>query len=246
MAIKPDLETIKGCLLHDIIEDCDISSETIKKHFGETVAKLCEGVTKVSRLKYRGEERQIETLKKTFFAMSEDLRVIFIKLADRIHNIQTLHFHPRPDKQARIAKETLEIYIPIAEKLGLLQFQYLLENGCFRILHPVECNQIINYLDKPIFYRSSEKGVRALTKILKQDGLENFEVKGRLKSPYSVYKKLTQKVGELDIRKINDLLAFRITLDSIPNCYLAMGIIHNQYTPLVHKIKDYIVVPKPN
>lgn len=117
MIIRPDLETIKGCLLHDVIEDCDISADEIEKEFGPVVRKLCEGVTKVSTIKYRGEERQIETIKKTFFAMSEDLRVIFIKLADRVHNIQTLHFHPKVEKQMRIVNETLEIYVPIAEKL---------------------------------------------------------------------------------------------------------------------------------
>lgn len=244
--IHPDIESIQWCLLHDVIEDCDISAETIKQHFGETVMKLCQWVTKVSSLKYRGEERQIETLKKTFFAMSEDLRVIFIKLADRIHNIQTLAFHPKPEKQKRIADETIEIYIPIAERLGLNKFQYLLENGCFRILHPTEYNQIISYLNKPIFYRSAERWVMLLTKILSDDGLENFSIKGRLKSPFSIYKKLTQKIGEFDIKKINDILAFRIIVDGVPNCYLAMGIVHNTYTPLVHKIKDYIVVPKPN
>lgn len=250
MIINPDVETIKGCLLHDVIEDCNITAAEIKAKFGETVMKLCEGVTKVSGLKYRGEERQVETIKKTFFAMSEDLRVIFIKLADRVHNIQTLHFHPKPEKQQRIAKETLEIYIPIAEKLWLYQFQYLLENGCFRILHPVECDQIIHYLDKPIFYKSAEKGVQILTKLLYKDGLQDFEVKWRLKSPYSIHKKLKEKIKVSEvgqsINQINDLLAFRIVMDSVPNCYLTMGIIHNAYTPLVHKIKDYIVVPKPN
>lgn len=246
MAIKPDVETIKGCLLHDVIEDCNISWEEIEKQFGPVVRTLCEGVTKVAKIKYRGEERQTETLKKTFFAMSQDLRVIFIKLADRVHNIQTLGFHPSPEKQIRIANETLEIYVPIAERLGLYQFQYLLENGCFHILHPEECNQIISYLDKPLFYKSEEKGVHILTKLLKEDGLEHFIVKWRLKSPYSIYKKLTKKIWEMDLKKVNDLLAFRIITDSVPNCYLIMGIIHNSYTPLVHKIKDYIVVPKPN
>ncbi|MBP7007947.1 bifunctional (p)ppGpp synthetase/guanosine-3',5'-bis(diphosphate) 3'-pyrophosphohydrolase [Patescibacteria group bacterium] len=108
-------------------------------------------------MKYRGEERQIETIKKTFFAMSQDLRVIFIKLADRVHNVQTLHFHTKPEKQQRIINETLEIYVPIAERLGLHQFQYLLENGCFRVAHPQACHQIISYLDKPLFTSSAEK-----------------------------------------------------------------------------------------
>lgn len=246
MMIHPDCETIQWCLLHDVIEDCDITSEEIEKRFGKTVRTLCDGVTKVSKLKYRGEERQIETMKKTFFAMSQDLRVIFIKLADRIHNIQTLHFHTKPEKQKRIIDETLEIYVPITERLGLHQFQYLLENWCFRILHPQDAHQIISYLDRPIFVSSAERGCKILTKLLHSEWLKHFTIKGRLKSPYSIYKKLTQKIGSNDIKKINDILAFRIITDTIPSCYLIMGIVHNTYIPLVHKIKDFIVVPKPN
>ncbi|HMY81050.1 MAG TPA: RelA/SpoT family protein [Candidatus Absconditabacterales bacterium] len=246
MLINPDLYTIQGCLLHDVIEDCEITPQDIEKEFGSIVRTLCEGVTKVSKIKYRGEERQVETIKKTFFAMSQDLRVIFIKLADRIHNIQTLGFHSKPDKQQRIINETLEIYVPIAERLGLYQFQYLLENGCFYVQHPKECNQIISYLDKLIFKTSASKGIDILQDILIKHGISNTLIKGRLKSPWSIYRKLIQKVGSLDIKQINDILAFRIITDTIPNCYLIMGIIHNTYTPLVHKIKDYIVVPKSN
>lgn len=246
MTINPDIETIQWCLLHDVIEDCDISADDIEKEFGKVVRKLCEWVTKVSNIKYRGEERQVETLKKTFFAMADDLRVVFIKLADRIHNIQTLHFHPKQEKQERIANETLEIYVPIAERLWLGQFQFLLENWCFRILYPKECDQIIHYLDKPIFHKSAEKWIGILTKLLEKEWLTNFFVKWRIKSPRSIYKKLIQKVWDFDFKRINDILAFRIICDSIPNCYMIMGIVHNTYTPLVHKIKDYIVVPKPN
>lgn len=246
MVIHPDCETIQWCLLHDVIEDCDIEPWEIQSRFGKTVRTLCEWVTKVSKIKYRGEERQIETIKKTFFAMSQDLRVIFIKLADRVHNVQTLHFHTKPEKQQRIINETLEIYVPIAERLGLHQFQYLLENGCFRVAHPQACHQIISYLDKPLFTSSAEKWSAALTTLLQSEWLNHFTVKGRLKSPYSIYKKLTQKIGDDDIKKVNDILAFRIITDTVPSCYLIMGIVHNTYTPLVHKIKDYIVVPKPN
>lgn len=117
MDVTPDLPTIQACLLHDVIEDTIVSAEEIEKRFGEEVATLCEGMVKVSKVKYRGEERQIETLKKTFLAMGKDLRVIFIKLADRIHNIQTLQYHPREDKRMRIANETLKIYVAIAKRL---------------------------------------------------------------------------------------------------------------------------------
>ena len=246
MMIKPDVETIKWCLLHDVIEDCNISFQDIETLFWHTVAKLCEWVTKVSKLKYRWEERQVETIKKTFFAMSEDLRVIFIKFADRVHNIQTLWYHPTPEKRERIAHETLEIYVPIAERLGLYGFQYLLENGCFKILHPQECDQIMVYLDRSIFQKAEIKWVDVLTQLLQSEWLMDFHVKGRLKSPYRIYRKMSEKYNTNDLNSIYDLLAFRVLVDSVANCYLVMGIIHNKLTPLVHKIKDYIVVPKPN
>lgn len=246
MLIKPDAETIKWCFLHDVIEDCDISFQDIEKVFGTTVAKLCEGVTKVSKLKYRGEERQVETIKKTFFAMSEDLRVIFIKFADRIHNIQTLGFHPTKEKRDRIVAETLEIYVPIAERLGLYGFHYLLENGCFRVSNQQDCDQIIAYLDRPIFQKAETKWIQIITDLLQSEWLFDFHVKWRLKSPYRIWKKMEEKYNTSDINSIYDLIAFRILVDSVANCYLVMGIIHNKFTPLVHKIKDYIVVPKPN
>lgn len=246
MLIKPDAETIKWCFLHDVIEDCDISFQDIEKVFGTTVAKLCEGVTKVSKLKYRGEERQVETIKKTFFAMSEDLRVIFIKFADRIHNIQTLWFHPTKEKRDRIVDETLEIYVPIAERLGLYGFHYLLENWCFRVSNPSDCDQIISYLDRPVFQKAEIKWVQTISDLLQSEWLFDFHVKWRLKSPYRIWKKMSEKYNTDDIWSIYDLIAFRILVDSVANCYLVMGIIHNKFTPLVHKIKDYIVVPKPN
>ena len=245
MMIRPDIETIQWCLLHDVIEDTTISYDDILSIFGLTVAMLCEWVTKVSKLKYRGEERQIETVKKTFFAMSEDLRVIFIKLADRIHNIQTLYFHPDIEKQQRIAHETLEIYIPIAERLGLYQFHYLLENGCFRVLYPLDCSQIVSYLDTPSLTTAVDTGIQKLTASLTDQWFE-FVVKGRLKSPYSIWKKMSQKYKISDIKNIYDIIAFRVIVDTVASCYLAMGVIHTTTTPLVHKIKDYIVVPKPN
>jgi GTP pyrophosphokinase len=174
MSIKPDLNTIAACILHDVIEDTEYTYDDIKNKFNEDVAELCEGMVKVSKLKYRGEERQIETLKKTFFAFSKDLRVIFIKLADRIHNIQTLHYHPNPEKQARIAEETLQIYVPIAKRLGLYEFQSLLENGSFKILHPQEFSQIINYLDNKYIINSKiiSEGTKDIEKVLSDHGLE--------------------------------------------------------------------------
>ena len=134
MEIKPDLETIQTCLLHDVIEDCNVSEIEIEKEFGAEVAGLCEGMVKVSKIKYKWEDRHLETLKKTFLAMARDLRVIFVKLADRIHNIQTLYYHPNPVKRQKIAQETMKIFVPIAKRLWLYHYQLYLENWSFKVL----------------------------------------------------------------------------------------------------------------
>lgn len=148
MELQPDIASIQACILHDVIEDTPLTYDDIVHAFGEEVATLCEGLEKVSNIKYKGEDRKLETIKKTFLAMAKDLRVIFIKLADRIHNIQTLHYHPELEKQKKIATETMKIYVPIAKKLGLYHYQIYLENGCFRVLYPSECTRITHYLDK--------------------------------------------------------------------------------------------------
>lgn len=252
MKINPDVQSIQACLLHDVIEDTPITYEDIKEEFGEEVAYLCEWLVKVWKVRYNipkeeaWEIRQLETLKKTFLAMWKDLRVIFVKLADRIHNIQTLHYHPKEEKRRRIALETLKVYVPIAQRLWLSIFQWYLENGSFKILDEKEFYRIFNYVKKN--YGSSnyiEKWIYALEKLLKENNIKYFSVSWRLKSPYRIYKKL-EKYQTRDISKVNDILAFRIITDTIPNCYTILGIIHSKYTPLIKKIKDYIAVPKPN
>ncbi len=246
MSIKPDLDTICACILHDVIEDTSYTYDDIKNKFGQWVAELCEGMVKVSKLKYRGEERQIETLKKTFFAFSKDLRVIFIKLADRIHNIQTLHYHPNSEKQSRIARETLTIYVPIAKKLWLYEFQSLLENGSFKILHPEEFGQIISYLDNKYIINSTliNEWVDKLENILTDGNLQNIDVKWRIKSPYRIWQKLESHDRNFD--KIYDILAFRVIAKDIWDCYQVLWLLHNKFTPLDKRFKDYIAVPKDN
>lgn len=248
LTLKPDVVALQTCILHDVIEDTDITYEDIKAEFGNEVATLCEALVKVSKVRYHGEDRQIETLKKTFLAMASDLRVIFVKLADRIHNIQTLHFHPKEEKKIRIAQETLKIYVPICKRLGLYQFQLYLENGVFKILHPEEYQQVISYLKKkyPHADRDLIKGKIKLEKILRQNGITHFEITGRVKSPYRIYEKLTKKYNSLDFSKVLDVMAFRVVVDSIPECYNVLGIIHSTYNPLINKIKDYIAIPKGN
>lgn len=246
MELKPDLETIQTCILHDVIEDTDVTYDEIMQHFGKEVADLCEWLVKVAKVRYTWEDRQLETLKKTFLAMWKDLRVILVKIADRIHNIQTLHYHPKSEKRERIALETLKVFVPIAKKLWLYHFQTYLENGAFKILHPREFEYIVSYLNKQFgndLYVA--KGIKSLTKILYKWWLEHFEVEWRLKSPYRIFEKIHKKY-QMDLSSVMDVLAFRIIAPSVNYCYTALGIIHKSYTPLINKIKDYIAVPKFN
>lgn len=247
MEIKPDIASIQWCILHDVIEDTAITYEQMHKEFGLEVANICEWLVKVSKIKYKGEDRQIETLKKTFLAMAEDLRVIFIKLADRIHNIQTLQYHPKKEKQEKIANETLKIFVPIAKRLGLYQYQLYLENGCFSILHPEEFHSIVQYLKKiyPTKQRYVEKGVKTLEDILQKEGISWATIKWRLKSPYRIRQKI-MKWSARDYTQVLDTLAYRILTRDVAESYLCLGLIHKYYTPMIKNIKDYIAVPKFN
>lgn len=248
MTLKPDATTIQTCILHDVLEDTDVSYEELKSEFGEEVANLCAWLVKVSKVRYHGEERQIETLKKTFLAMASDLRVIFVKIADRIHNIQTLHFHPKEEKKQRIALETLKIYVPICKRLGLYQFQLYLENGVFKILYPKEYQQVIEFLKTsyPKASKSILNGIDSLKRLLDQQWVHYQSVKGRVKSPYRIYEKLMIKYQTLDFSQVFDVIAFRVVVDTIWDCYNVLWIVHSAYNPLINKIKDYIAVPKSN
>lgn len=221
MTMKPDLPTIQTCIMHDVIEDTDITYDEVKKHFGKEVADLCEGLVKVAKVRYSGEERQLETLKKTFLAMGQDLRVIFVKLVDRIHNIQTLHFHPKEEKRQRIAEETLKIFVPIAKRLGLFHYQQFLENGAFKILYPKECEKIFTHLERMLGAHDTvtTKGVEKIKNLLTQEQIKDVHIIGRIKSPYRIFEKLRIKYGSMDISKVTDLLAFRIIAKSIGDCY---------------------------
>ncbi|MCX6822871.1 MAG: RelA/SpoT family protein [candidate division SR1 bacterium] len=248
MEIKPDLETIQTCLLHDVVEDCNVSIDVIEKTFGNEVAVLCEGMVKVSTIKYKGQDKHLETLKKTFLAMAHDLRVIFVKLADRVHNVQTLQYHPNPVKREKIALETMKIFVPIAKRLGLYQYQLYLENGSFKVLHPEAFQSIFDYLKKYFGEgeKYTEKGMKILTDLLTKEGIKDFQIKGRIKSPYRVFEKLENRYQSQDIGNVMDLLAYRIVTKTVADCYMVLGIMHKYYTPLIKKIKDYIAVPKFN
>lgn len=248
MDLKPDLQSIQTCLLHDVIEDCTVTKEEIEKEFGSEVATLCEWLVKVSTIKYKWEDRQLETIKKTFLAMAKDLRVIFVKLADRIHNMQTLQFHPQKEKRDNIANETMKIYVQIAKRLWLYHYQVILENACFKNLYPSEFEKVSSYLKKR--FSSADRQIKRWTTLiesmLKKEWVSNFSVKWRVKSPYRIWEKMHDKYNTTDISNIMDLLAFRVITDSITDCYTVLGIIHKYYTPLIKKIKDYIAVPKFN
>lgn len=248
MHMKPDLETIQTCLLHDVIEDCNVTQKEIEKEFGEEVGQLCEWMVKVSKIKYKWEDRHLETLKKTFLAMARDLRVIFVKLADRIHNIQTLCYHPNPSKRQKIAQETMKIYVPIAKRLWLYHYQLYLENGSFKALDEESFTNIFDYLKKYFGEgeKYTERGIKTLTNLLKEEGIENFDVKGRIKSPYRVFEKLQNRYKTTEISNVMDLLAYRVVTNTVSDCYMVLWIIHKHYTPLIKKIKDYIAVPKFN
>ena len=248
MDLKPDLESIQTCLLHDVIEDSIVTKEEVEKEFWHEVATLCEGLVKVSKIKYKWEDRQLETIKKTFLAMAKDLRVIFIKLADRIHNMQTLKFHPEKDKRDNIANETMKIYVPISKILWLYHYQVTLENSCFKILEPEEFEKITKYLKKWFSWTDKyiKKWILTISKLLQKEWLKDFSVKWRIKSPYRIREKMENRYQTKDITSIMDLLAFRVITNDIWSCYSTLWIIHKYYTPLIKKIKDYIAVPKFN
>ncbi|MBI2448447.1 bifunctional (p)ppGpp synthetase/guanosine-3',5'-bis(diphosphate) 3'-pyrophosphohydrolase [Candidatus Microgenomates bacterium] len=239
-----DTETIAAGLLHDVPEDTPHSLEEIKKEFGANIAFLVSGVTKLGQLKYRGQERETESLRKMFLAMAEDIRVVLIKLADRLHNMQTLQFLPEA-KRERIARETLEIYAPIADRLEMGEFKGELEDLAFQYLHPEEYRKLL--ADSAPFYKNlteylEEIKPEILAK-LKEDDLAPISMGSRTKHLWSLYKKM-QKEGGLD--KVYDIAALRLIFHEVDECYQALGIIHTMFRPLPGKIKDYIAVPKPN
>ncbi len=243
---KLDAETIAAALLHDTREDCEISANELERVFGAEVAFLVEGVTKLSTVRYHGVQRKIESLRKMFLAVAQDVRVVLIKLADRLHNMETIRFI-RPDKQHRIALETLEIYAPIAYRLGMGALKGKLEDLSFPIVHPEEFAWIKKESDKrvPEGERYLEDEVRPLlTDAFQKEHITPFFIDARKKHLYSLWKKLLRY--DMDMERMTDLLAMRIVVGNIEECYRVFGIIHQLWKPLPGRIKDYIALPKPN
>ncbi len=243
--VKADLNTVIAGLLHDIPEDTNISLREIAKNFGKETAGLVEGITKLSKIKYRGIERYAESLRKMFLAMSQDLRVILIKFADRLHNLRTLDALPE-EKQKRIAQETLEIYAPIAGLLGVWHLKWQMEDMCFKYLYPDEFKKIeYKYEVEKKVERNQfiQKVKNILGQKLKEADIK-YNIESRFKHLYSIYQKMQRKDRKFD--EIHDVFALRVIVDTIPECYKVLGIIHSLWKPKSSRIKDYIAVPKPN
>ncbi|MDD5152833.1 MAG: RelA/SpoT family protein [Candidatus Pacebacteria bacterium] len=243
--IQMDATTIAAGLLHDTIEDGKVPAKTIEKEFGKTICFLIEGVTKLGKLKYRGAERHVESLRKFFIAMSEDIRVLLIKLADRLHNIQTLEHVPE-EKRKRIAIETLEIYARLADRLGMGKWRGVFEDAAFPYAYPEDYEKVVTTI-KSIRVADEEyakKIHRSIQKELAKSGIQDAKVDYRVKSLFSLWRKLQRK--DMDPEKVFDILAVRVIVKSVEECYRALGIIHKHWRPVPGRIKDYIAIPKPN
>lgn len=242
---KIDPVIICATLLHDVPEDTQVTLDDIEKNFGSEIASMVRGITKLGKLKYRGVERYIENLRKMFVAMAEDVRVMIIKFADRINNLQTLDALP-PPKRYRVALESLEIYAPIANRLGMDEMKGELEDLSFQYVYPKEYQRVKQLRDEKLrgkeayFQNVIDKTKHELDKA----GVKTISIYGREKRLYSLYQKLLRKENE--IAKIYDMVAIRIIVPTIADCYATLGILHNIWKPLKGRIKDYISQPKPN
>ena len=244
--MKLDVESIAAALLHDVIEDTHATEQDILEMFGPGILHIVAGVTKISKLTFSTKAaQQAESLRKMILAMADDIRVVLIKLADRIHNMRTLKFHKSPEKQRSIAQETLDIYAPIAARLGIFWIKQELEDISFLYTHPEEYAAIDLLVNKAKEERESYIAT-VMEKVKEKLGSASIEaeVKGRYKQHYSIYHKMVTQ--NLDFDELYDIVAFRIIVDNVSRCYEVMGLIHSMWKPISGKIKDYIGVPKPN
>ena len=240
-----DMDAVLGALLHDCIEDTDASFEEIARLFGRTAAELVEGVTKLTRANFSStEEAQMENLRKMFMAMSKDIRVVLIKIADRLHNMRTMQYQT-PAKQISKCRETMDIYAPLAHRLGMQKIKWELEDIALRYLDPTSYGDIIGYLnahreqDEAFMHTIQDR----ITQRLSDMGIHN-ETYGRIKHVYSIYRKMNQQGKTMD--ELYDIYAFRVIVDSIPNCYNVLGHVHDLFNLVPGRFKDYISTPKPN
>ena len=239
-------DTIAAGLLHDVLEDTDMSKEEMAATFNKDVAEIVDGVTKISKLKYMTKEKALaHNHEKLLLAMAKDIRVILVKIADRLHNMRTIQFHSE-EKQKRIAQETLDLYAPLAHRLGMYRIKAELEDLSFKALEPEKYAEIAKEISFKKTERDEdvEKMISTVKGLLEKNHINHYDIKGRVKNIYSIYKKIITKNKTID--DIYDLLALRVIVDSVEQCYHVLGIIHSIWTPLPMRFKDYIAVPKPN
>lgn len=239
-------DTIAVGLLHDVLEDTDMSKEEMAATFNKDVAEIVDGVTKISKLKYMTKEKALaHNHEKLLLAMAKDIRVILVKIADRLHNMRTIQFHSE-EKQKRIAQETLDLYAPLAHRLGMYRIKAELEDLSFKALEPEKYAEIAKEISFKKTERDEdvEKMISTVKGLLEKNHINHYDIKGRVKNIYSIYKKIITKNKTID--DIYDLLALRVIVDSVEQCYHVLGIIHSIWTPLPMRFKDYIAVPKPN
>ena len=240
-----DTNTIAAALLHDVVEDSEYTYEDIEQQFGQEVAELVEGVTKLGKIEYKSrEEEQADNVRKMVLAMAKDIRVVLIKLADRLHNMRTLRFKS-PEKQREKAKEVFDIYAPLAHRLGMFRIKWELEDLAFRYLNPTEYYDLVDQIAEKRKEREEyiSRIMNEISEKLKDSGIDS-EIDGRPKHFYSIYKKMNNKSKTLDL--IFDLTAIRVIVDSVKDCYAALGLVHTIYKPIPGRFKDYIAMPKPN
>ncbi len=240
-----DTETIISGFLHDVLEDTKVTEKDLEEEFGSEVLFLVRGATSLGKLKYRGRERYVESLRKFFFAMAKDLRVVIIKFADRLHNLRTLQYQ-REDKRKRIAIESIEVYAPLANRLGMGKLKGELEDAAFPYAYPKEHAQTEEIIKekKEIYEKSLFEIQKQIEKELIKNKVKVVEIDHRMKRKYSLWKKLVKR--EMDLEKVYDIIALRIVLETVEDCYKVLGIIHSVWNPLPGRIKDYIALPKPN
>lgn len=238
--------TVAAGLLHDVVEDTEVTLDDVRKRFGADVASIVDGVTKISQLKYMTKEKVLaKSHQKILLAMAKDVRVILVKLVDRLHNMRTMKFQS-PEKQKRIAQETLDLYAPLAHRLGMYRLKAELEDLSYKYTNPDEYIRVFNMIKRHKSAREEDisKMRNKIDEILSSNNIRKYDIKGRIKNIYSVCKKMNTKNKEFE--QIYDLLALRILVPTIEDCYHALGLVHSQWTPIPLRFKDYIATPKPN